>query len=129
MNEASVQSVNAYWSAMFGCRITELRPARGLAFTHAGFTGYDGTYAMMFDSAAPIVSVSSDVFVRAGEDARAWHPGSIRDALQVAAMLGDRAGQIIGPRYCTPMHRRCTQARLRTRCEDCRVTPTLTANA
>lgn len=97
MKPTATNVVNAYWSDMFGVSAAELRPAHGCAFAHAGFGGYDGVYAMMFDDAAPIVSVPPDMLPHALNIANKWEPGSIRDTSQLIALLGDRAGLVVGP--------------------------------
>ncbi len=52
---------------------------------------------MMFDDAAPIVSVPPDLLARAEDVARVWPTRSIRNTTQLTDLLAGRAGQVIGP--------------------------------
>lgn len=97
MNDTSAAAVSAYWAATFGCTIADLRPSHGHAYVHAQLAGYRGVQILMFDGAAPIISVPDDLLAPMQHVASTWQPGHLDVTAQVTSVLGERAGLVVGP--------------------------------
>lgn len=96
LGSATRATVDAYWAAFFGCPAALLRPADGVAVPHAELGDYAGVYAMTF-GAAPIVSVPPEHLAAVRATVAGWGPDATRVPARLAALLGDRAGTVVGP--------------------------------
>jgi GNAT superfamily N-acetyltransferase len=100
LDTATRATVDAYWAAFFGCRVARLRPARGAAVPHAELGDYAGVYAMTF-GAAPVVSVPPLRLAAVRATVAGWGADAVHAPARVAALLGDRAGAVVGPALVT----------------------------
>ena len=96
LGTATRATVDAYWATFFGCPVARLRPARGVAVPHAELGDYAGVYAMTF-GVAPVVSVPPHHLAAVRATVADWDADAVRAPARVAALLGDRAGAVVGP--------------------------------
>jgi GNAT superfamily N-acetyltransferase len=90
-------AVDSYWSAFFGCAPDALHRNDAQVFSHVGLGDYAGAYAMTFDGAAPIVSVTAEYLDRARPALGRWSTDTVNSPADLQAFLGARAGDVIGP--------------------------------
>jgi hypothetical protein len=105
LHAETLHAVDQYWASFLACPASTLRANRGLAVSHAGLGAYQGIYAITIGVGSPIVSVPASLLDTARRIAPTWSSESIRRPNDFMGILGDSAGQVVGPAsisYCDP---------------------------
>lgn len=94
----TLQRIDAYWAAFFGCHADELHAPRVLVVPHAALADYSGAYLLRTDEAC-ILSVPDQLLHRTRDQLGHLSPADIFDTTTLSAYFGSAVVRVIGPAY------------------------------
>jgi GNAT superfamily N-acetyltransferase len=99
MTEATLQTIDDFWSNDVGCSHEQLRAERTILVAHPDhYADFMGIFILLVGT-SPIISLPRELYLTLASEAQTWSASDILDGGRLRSLIGDRVDGIIGPAF------------------------------
>ncbi len=99
LREATLRTVDEFWSHDVGCSREQLRAERTVVVAHPDqYADFMGIFILLVGT-APIISLPRELYSFLALEAQTWPASDVVDGARLRSLIGDRVDRIIGPAF------------------------------
>jgi hypothetical protein len=99
LTEATLRTIDDFWSHDIDCSREELRAERTLVVAHPDqYADFMGIFILLVGS-SPIISLPRELYSSLVMEAQTWPASDVLDGVRLRSLIGERVDRIIGPAF------------------------------